>query len=270
MSSTQDQSSVYVIKSEELVALNYLPRNCPSPVSIEWIDRGTNRNLSPTRRGELIRTYHRPSPSPGIMKLREAAGIRVTFHSEHDRFSFASLLLAAKERAKADQDRYLTGIFASIGEAEKATRHLAEAGVAEERVAMMWHANRFMDSEFEAPVGHRRRKVLAGVSGGGLAAAAVGTAILLLPGVGPVTVTGAVLASTYSAMATTSGIIGATGAALATMLTDKDVEEVAVNHLEEQLRRGHIFVSVDHSACDIPKEEIVEALETSGGRIIEQ
>ena len=110
--------------------------------------------------------------------------------------------------------------------------------------------------------------MIGSVSAGGLAAAALGTAILVLPGIGPVAVAGALVASAVSSVATASGIIGATGAAMATMLSDRDVEDVASNHLEEQLRRGRIFVSVDMNECGVAKEAVGELLETMGGRLV--
>ncbi len=258
----------FVVKSDDLVALNYLPRIYPSPSAIEWIDRGTNRKLSPTRLDQLFRTYHRQDPSPGILKLRSVAGIRLSFEKEAQRAEFAALFEKARQRQRADRARFLTAIYSSMDFAESASDALVTKGVPQEAIAMMWHVNRFLDADFIPPAGHRKRRVFAGVSAGGVAAAALGTAILLIPGVGPVAATGAVLASTYSSVATACGIIGATCAAMANMLTDKDVEEIAVNYLEEQLRRGRVFLSVDHEGCDLSAQAIGELMETNGGRLV--
>lgn len=266
MQETTSATCLFVIKSDELIALNYLPASHPVPSEIEWIDRGTDRVLSQTRLEQLLRTYHRSNPSPGILELRECAGVRAAFTNEEQRHEFARLFHAAREQELSDKGRFVTAIFASIDDAEEAAAGLVREGVAEDAIAMLWRANRFMDSNFVAPEGHKRRRVLAGVTAGGVAAAALGSAILIVPGIGAVAVAGTAIASAYSAVATASGIIGATGAAIATMLSDHDVDEVAANHLEEQLRKGKIFVSVDVEVCGKPKEFVGELLETSGGR----
>lgn len=261
-------ASFYVIKSEDIVALNYLPKDHPTPVSVEWIDRGTDRKLSPTRLDELIRTYHRSNPSPGIVKLRQSAGVRAYFRTEAERMRFAAMLEEARGRQAADRDRFVTAIFGSMAEAEEAAGELAAAGIVSEHVAMLWGANRFMDGRVSPPKGHRRRSVFAGVTAGGVAAAALGTAILTLPGVGPVAVASAAFATAFPSVATISGIIGATGAAMATMLSDEDVDEIAANHLEQQLRTGKIYVSVNIEECGKARHTVEKMLETSGGRIV--
>ncbi len=261
-------ASFFVIKSDDLIALNYLTKLCPVPVSVEWIDRGTDRKLSPSRIEQLLRTYHRKDASPSVIKLREDAGIRAFFASEHERNLFARACAEARKQQEADRMRFLNAIYPVIAVAEEAVDALVEMGVDRSAIAMLWKANRYIDPDFKLPEGHSRGRVIGSVSAGGLAAAALGTAILTLPGIGPVAVAGALVASAFSSVATASGIIGATGAAMATMLSDRDVEDVASNHLEEQLRRGRIFVSVDINECGAAKETVGELLETMGGRLV--
>ena len=95
-------ASFFVIKSDELIALNYLSGTCPVPVSVEWIERSTDRHLSPSRIEQLLRTYHRKDASPGVVKLRENAGIRAHFGSEHERNLFARAIADACKKAEAD------------------------------------------------------------------------------------------------------------------------------------------------------------------------
>ncbi len=261
-------ASFYVIKSDELIALNYLPGTCPVPVSVEWIDRGTDRHLSPSRIEQLLRTYHRKDASPGVVKLRENAGIRAHFGSEHERNLFARTFANACEEEEADRQRFMTAIYPVLADAEQAVEAMVDGGVDRDAIAMLWKANRYIDPDLLRTEGHSRGRVIGSVSAGGLAAAALGTAILILPGIGPVAVAGAVAASAFSSVATASGIIGATGAAMATMLSDKDVDDVAANHLEEQLRRGRIFVTVDTQACEVLKDKVGRLLETTGGRLV--
>ena len=258
----------FIIKSDALIALNYLPGLCPVPVSVDWIDRGTDRRLSPSRVEQLLRTYHRKDASPGVMKLRENAGIRALFTGEQERNLFARAFKEACSRQEADRERFLTAIYPSMADAEKAVDLLVNGGVERDAITMLWNANRYMDPAFGRSDGHGKGVVIGNVSAGGLAAAALGTAILTLPGIGPVAIAGASVASAFSSVATASGIIGATGAAMATMLSDKDVEDVAANHLEEQLRQGRIFVSVDMTRCGATKGTVDQLLETTGGWLV--
>ena len=257
-------ASIFVIKSDELIALNYLPGSCPAPASVDWIDRGTDRHLSPSRIEQLLRTYHRKEASPGVVKLRENAGIRAHFESEQARNLFARNFADACKREEADRQRFMTAIYQVIADAEQAVKAMVDGGVDRSAIAMLWKANRYIDPDLIASEGHSRGGVNRSLSAAGLAAAALGTAILILPGIGPV----AVAASALSSVATASGIIGATGAAMATMLSDRDVDDVAANHLEEQLRRGRIFVTVDTQACEVMKDKVGRLLETTGGRLV--
>lgn len=261
-------ASIFVIKSDELIALNYLPGSCPAPASVDWIDRGTDRHLSPSRIEQLLRTYHRKEASPGVVKLRENAGIRAHFECEQARNLFARNFADACKREEADRQRFMTAIYLVIADAEQAVKAMVDGGVDRSAIAMLWKANRYIDPDLIASEGHSRGSVNGSLSAGGLAAAALGTAILILPGIGPVAVAGAVVASALSSVATASGIIGATGAAMATMLSDRDVDDVAANHLEEQLRRGRIFVTVDTQACEVMKDKVGRLLETTGGRLV--
>ena len=254
----------YVIKAGELVALNYLDGEHPSPVSAEWIDRGTDRHLSPTRLDEFFRTYHRDVDTPSVLKLREAAGLRVGFDCREDRHAFARAIHEATIRAKADAARLVTAIHPTMEEAEQAVDALVERGVPVEAIALLWQANAVMGGEGARAQGHPVSRVLASVSAGGVAGAAMGFAMLTIPGVGPVAVAGAVIASAYSSVATACGVIGATGAAMATMLSDQDVESVAANHRETQLKRGRIFMTVDAEASGKSREEIASLLEQNG------
>ena len=143
-------ASFFVIKSDALIALNYLPNLCPVPVSVEWIDRGTDRKLSPSRIEQLLRTYHRKDASPGVIRLREKAGIRALFTSEHERNLFARAFVEACKRQEADRTRFLTAIYPVIADAEQAVEALVTAGVGRGAIAMLWKANRYIDPDFSA------------------------------------------------------------------------------------------------------------------------
>ncbi|MDF1833827.1 MAG: hypothetical protein P1U62_02960 [Alteraurantiacibacter sp. bin_em_oilr2.035] len=258
----------YVVKAEDLLALNYLPAEHPHPDRIEWINRATDRQLSPSTLEQLLRTYHRCDPSPSVVKLRHTSGVRAIFKTSQDRSTFARVFAEACKREKRDRAFTITAIYTSLKDAEKATTELLAAGLAQESISILWRTGQFVEKELDRVEGHSVSRVLAGVSGGGLAGAALGIAILVLPGVGPVAAAGAVLASAYSSVATASGIIGATGAAMATMLSDADVGKYAANHLEEQLQKGRVFVAVDTRTAGLCDGQLKRLLEQTGGAVV--
>jgi precorrin-4 methylase len=102
-----------------------------------------------------------------------------------------------------------------------------------------------------------------------VAGAALGVAVLVVPGLGPVAAAGAVLASTYSAVATASGIIGATGAAMAVMLSDKDVDTFAENDLERQWHKGRTFLAADMRHSALSAQQVRQLLTEHGGRCVD-
>lgn len=268
MSEAVSPALCYVVKTEELVALNYLAEDHPRPIKIEWINRATDRHLSPSNLEQLLRTFHRSDPSPSIAELRQTAGVRAIFDREEKRREFALAFEKARDICESERGHLVSAIYETLEAAETATDCLVDAGANRDSISMLWRASAFMQGDFTWPEGHRTRTVMASVTGGGVAGAALGIGILVLPGVGPVAAAGAVLASAYSAVAAAGGIIGATGAAMATMLSDLDVDDYAANHLEVQLKKGRVFLAVDTRSAGLAQEMIVTCLETNGGRIV--
>ena len=257
----------FVVKAEDLLALNFLPEDHQSPLRVEWINRGTDRKLSPSTLEQLLRTFHLRDASPSIVALRESSGLRAIFESESQRAAFARQFEQARSQERAEREHTITAIFPDWDEAEAAAQAIFARDVPETAISFLWRSNRFAEPD-PKPAGYSRSQVLANVTGGGVAGAALGMAILVIPGVGPVAAAGAVLASAYSAVATASGIIGATGAAMATMLSDKDVDRLATNHQEQQLERGRVFLAVDTRQAEVPGKEIAQVLEQNGGRCV--
>ncbi|KLI64395.1 hypothetical protein [Aurantiacibacter marinus] len=268
MGKAEPEIYAYVVKAEELLALNYLPHEHPRPQHVEWINRATDRVMSPSTVEQLLRTLHLTEASASVIQLRETSGVRASFASEHDRNVFAREFHEACKQQKADLEHLVTAIFPSPEVANAVTGELISNGIAKDDISVLWRSPLVPEAGTGQLQGHSRSRVLASVSGGGIAGAAVGVAILFVPGVGPVAAVGAVLASTFPALATVSGIIGATGAAMATMLTDLDVEDFAENHIERQFKQGKAFVAVKIQDNAMPREEIAQLLEQNQGRCI--
>ncbi|SMQ73758.1 hypothetical protein SAMN06297468_2313 [Altererythrobacter xiamenensis] len=256
----------YVIKAEELVSINYLPADHPKPREVEWINRGTDQVLRPTTADQLLRTLYQPTTTPSIKKLHDSAGLRVKFRSERERDKFAADFAEARKREVVAKDHVLTALFDGREAAEEAINDLSIAGVPEDAMSMLCRSNQFLEAEKSWPEGHGTASVASAIAGGGFAGALLGVGILFVPGVGPVAAAGAIASSALTSVASVSGIIGATGGAIAKMLTDHDVDGVSAAQYDALIRRGKIFVSVDTHETDIERDKIREIFRRHKGR----
>lgn len=257
-----------MIKAEELAALNFLPADPPRPCEIEWINRGTDQVLRPSTVDMLMRTLHRDADTPSVVKLRQSAGLRATFSSIAERDRFASAFRSAMEQERDSKDHLVTAVFDDRDCADTATASLVEGGIPEKSIVVLGKLSEFVAQEVDVPSGASVTSVAGAVAGSGVAGALLGVAVLAIPGVGPVAAAGAAVAGAYSSVAAISGVIGATGGAIARMLSDADVDDVALNYREQQLRRGRIFVAVDTRIAERMDETARQIMLDRGGRIV--
>lgn len=256
----------FVIRAEDLPAVYYLAVTHPRPKSVEWINRGTNQRLRPTTTDMLLRTLFQPTDSPSVQRLRETAGLRIAFRSERDRALFANEFEKARERERAAKAHVVSAIFDSRDKAEEAISGLRAAGFPEHSISLLCRASQFMDPEAEWPKGHGPLDVAGAVAGSGVAGALLGLAFLLVPGVGTVAAAGAIATSAIGSVASVSGIIAATGGAIAKMLTDHDVDGVSAAYYDRQIQRGKVLVSVDSKVPKVDRALAQEILASFGGR----
>ena len=255
----------FVVKAEELLAINFLTPDHPKPRRMEWINRGTNQILRPTTTQMLLRTLFQPVETPSIQKLRETSGLRIVFRSEREREHFAAAFEKARSREQERKNHAVTAIFEQKEKADDAVESLDKAGVPKEAISVLWRASRFMDTDTKWPDGHSALSITGAVAGSGFAGALLGVAILVVPGVGPVAAAGAIAGSAIASVASVSGIIGATGGAIAKMLTDHDVDGVSAAYYDAQIQRGKTFVSVDVAQAEGLEETARELLAEHGG-----
>lgn len=255
----------YVIKAEELVAVNYLADDHPRPKSVEWINRGTDQVLRPTTTDMLLRTLFQPAASPSVQKLHDSSGLRVVFRSDAERDRFASAFRDAITKERAVTEHVVTAIFDDRDKAETAIEALHDEGISSGAISLLCRASHFGDPDAQWPEGHSSISVTGAVAGGGVAGALLGVAFLFVPGVGPLAAAGAIAASAIPSVASVSGIIGATGGAVAKMLTDHDVDGVMAEYYDRQIKRGKVFVSVDQQQTTVAREFIERVLEQHGG-----
>lgn len=255
-----------MIKAEELMAINYLPSDHPRPRRVEWINRGTDQVLRPTTTAMLLRTIFQPVETPSVKRLHESSGLRIVFRTDEDRSSFASAFDAALDREKVKKDQVETAIFESRQKAEEAIEALHESGISPGAISLMCRISQFTDTEAEWPEGHTKSSIAGIVATSGVAGALLGTAFLFVPGVGAVAVAGAITASALASVASVSGIIGATGGAVAKMLTDHDVDGVSAAFYDQQIQRGKVFVSVDTQGVEMRAVVARQILAKHGGQ----
>lgn len=234
----------YVIKPDELLALNFIAPDHPRPVDAEWINRGTDQKLKASTIEMLQRTLFRDMAGPSVVQLHRTSGLRVIFETEADRAAFAAAFLKAREVEEARRAHFVTAIFADREAAETAMAELIHAGFPEDCISIVWRVSQLSETGLSWREGHSTATVASAIAGGGVAGALLGIAVLAIPGVGPVAAAGA-LAAAVPSVATLSGIIGATGGAITRMLDDHDVEGIAANYFEQQIRRGKVFLSLD-------------------------
>jgi len=268
MSQDATITPAYVIKPEELAALNYLAPNHPRPSTVEWINRGTDQKLRPSSVDMLLRTLFQAVPSPSVVRLRESAGLRVIFKTARERDLFASAFAAAKSHETDIRHHLVTAIFNDRQYAERAVSELKDTGIPDGAISLLWQASQFLDMDVKWREGHSKLSVASAVAGGGIAGAMLGVAILAVPGIGPIAAAGAIASSAFSSVGAVGAAIGATGGAIARMLTDHDVDGVSATYYEQQIRRGKIFVSVDTRIAEGQHDLARKILTRHGGRSV--
>ena len=266
MSEKPSSTIQYVIKAEDLRAINYLAPDHPRPRFVEWINRGTDQTMRPTTTAMLLRTLYKPSRSASVQKLHDSAGLRVVFRTEKDRELFAAAFRKASQKEQVLKDDVVSAMFDSREAAEEAVHALRAEGVPLSAISLLFRASQFMDTDIAWPEGHKPLSVAGAIAGGGVAGALLGIGVLLVPGVGPVAAGGAIAASALSSMASVSGVIGATGGAVAKMLTDHDVDGVTAAQYDDEIRRGKVFLSVDTRVAGGMADTAATVMERHGGR----
>jgi len=267
MVNAQIDAPAFVVKVEELGALNHLPEDHPRPLAIDWINRGTDKKLKPSSIDMLLRTLYVEIASPSVVKLHRSSGLRIAFREESERNRFASAFRSAKERLEECSQTRATAIFDSPDAARKATDALQAEGVPEKAISLLWRSNLFLDRDIKWPEGHSKLSVAGAVAGGGLAGTMFAIGILVVPGIGPVIAAGALASAVLPAVASLGGVAGATGGAIARMLSDHDVDGVAAAFYEQQIKRGKVFVAVDTRELEMPDRDIRQILGKAGGKI---
>lgn len=259
--------SSFVIRATELSALNYLPASHPRPDRLEWVNQGTGQPLRHTTIDMLLRTLFRNDPSPSVAKLRESSVLCVHFQSERLRDKFARQFENAREIDRVKNEKLVIALFARPELARDVVSDLEAHGVPNSAISVLWRADDFMGTGGARYEGHSARSVAAATVAGGLFGSILGVTTLAIPGVGPVVMAGPLAVALVSQVSALSGIIGATGGAIARMLSDQDVEGREPSFFETGINQGRIFVAVDPDMIELDRGQLTEILRSRGGQV---
>ncbi|TNE33598.1 MAG: hypothetical protein EP350_03740 [Alphaproteobacteria bacterium] len=266
MSAGTELEPAFVIKAQDILAINYLANDHPRPRRVEWINRGTNQVMRPTTTQMLLRTLFQDVETPSVQKLRETSGLRVVLRSERDRELFSSAFADAQQLEGESRPHVVTAVFDGKVKVDRALSELDACGATASSISLLCRASQFMDTGTKWPEGHSKRSVAGAVAGSGFAGAMLGIGFLMVPGVGPLAAGGALATSAISSVASVSGIIAATGGAIAKMLTDHDVDGVSASFYDTEIKRGKIFVSVDTCRANLGRDKVMEIFSRHGGQ----
>ena len=266
MGDTATILATFVIKAEELAALDFLNLDHPLPLTAEWINRGTDQKMRRTTIDQLLRTLPQRDASPSVVRLQQSSGLRLEFATSRARDAFATAFAAAVAQCSFTRQSVIASIFDDMPAAERAVEELKAAGIPEDAISLLCRSGQFPGSG-DAVGGHSKLSIASAIAGGGVAGLLLGAGLItVVPGFGPIVAAGAIVGAAIPSVTAVSAALGATGGAMARMLTDHDVDGREANYYEKQIRRGRVFLSVDTRLADGQGEIVRRVLQQCGGK----
>lgn len=250
----------------DLPALNFLEVEYPRPTALEWINRGTDLRLRPSKVDQLLRTVFEAKPSASIVRDRNNAGLRAAFRSEQERNQFAEAFRRAQAIQQTVRLKSVSGAFPDRNLAEAAVTSLQANGVPRPAISIMWRTGQFIEPSGALPKGHSKASVASATAVGGIAGAIVGLSLLFVPGLGGIVAAGSIAAAAIGNIGALGSAVGATGGAIARMLTDIDVDGREAEFYESQVIKGLVFVSVEMPIAGLEPAFVHDVLEKHGAR----
>jgi hypothetical protein len=254
-------ANAFVVKTADLAALDQIIPDRPEPIKIEWINRGTNRKMQRSNVELLLRTRFQENVSPSVSRLRESAGMRLIFRDEREREVFAAKFAKARAQLNVPLRYLIAAMFEKLEDTSLVVAELKRAGVPGDAIYMSWHSADCTDTD-ERAEGHSKRSVAAAVAGGGVTGVVFAGGLLVLA-----SPAFAVAASSVGTLAGVSAALGATGGAMARMLSDPDVEGRAANDFGKYFQLRKVLVSIDTRIAEGLDDVIEQTLLRLGGSI---
>lgn len=217
----------------------------------------------------LLRTLFTPTETPSVRNLHRTAGLRVALRSESERANFAKLFAEALTAHLDRRRRELMAVFDNPPAAEDGIARLVEAGIDRKAISILYRAGQFVQANHDYPAGHSKASVVLATAGGGVAGALLGVTMLTVPGLGVLAAGGALATSAISTMSAFGGAMGATGGAVARMLTDFDVSDREASYFDMAVREGKVFLAIDPRFQSVEAVIIRHIFAEAGGKMSE-
>ena len=159
----------------------------------------------------------------------------------------------------------ISAVFDDRAEAQRAINQLRDAGVDDAAISIVGRPDEAGDGDNDRGDDVSKTSIAASTAAGGVTGALLGVAALAIPGVGPLAAAGAIATWAVPPVAAFGAAFGATGGAIARMLSDHDVDRNDAEYYEEHIGRGGTFVSVDTRQANVDREQVRAILRDCGG-----
>lgn len=163
-------------------------------------------------------------------------------------------------------NHYVSAVFDTQAEADRAVADLRSAGVSTSAISMIArHGSDNVTTDGDGTVSDATQDVVGKTALGAGIGTALGVAALAIPGVGPFIAAGAIASAAIPGAALTGAAVGAAAGGLAGLLTDHGVSDDDARYYETRVRDGGIFVAVDTSDSPIHGSAAQDILYRNGG-----
>lgn len=161
-------------------------------------------------------------------------------------------------------DSYVSAVFDTQAEAERAITELRTAGIDDAAISLI--AQKEGKKVTTDGSGAEAAKDIVGKTalGAGIGTA-LGVAALAIPGVGPLVAAGAIAAAAVPGAALTGAAIGAAAGGLAGLFTDHGVNADDARYYEDRIGDGGVFVSADTTNSNVHPSAVQDILYRCGG-----
>jgi hypothetical protein len=164
--------------------------------------------------------------------------------------------------------QYVSAVFDTQAEAERAVTELRNAGVDDSDISLMvLHDGKNVttdgagnEDELDGDQGFLGKAA----AGAGIGAV-LGVVALALPGVGPAIAAGAVATGAMGTAAVTGAAAGLAAGSLASVFSDRGVDHVDAEYYQRHMQDGGVFVSVNTTDAPIEAMSAQEILYRCGG-----
>ncbi|WP_164156455.1 hypothetical protein [Sandarakinorhabdus rubra] len=159
---------------------------------------------------------------------------------------------------------YVSAVFDTHEDVDQSLSELREAGIKDSAISVMGRTEgdtSTADGAGNDTSGDFLGKAALGAGVG----TALGVAALAIPGVGPLVAAGAIAAAAIPTAAVVGAAVGAVAGSLASVMSDRGIDEDDQRYYETRMGEGGILVSVDVSGAGVDAAMARDILYRNGG-----